>query len=160
MTKPKPAAKKAAPTKQAAPKPPTPRDRIEAMGEVGILNLIAQGESMRNIARLLDSPVSTLHAWLAETPERSQAHARSREAAAESYDDMALESLERADRENISVAREIAAHYRWRAKAANPKRYSDKLQLDATVETKVVGDAELLAGLAKLGLAAKVNGPD
>jgi hypothetical protein len=73
---------------------------------------------------------------------------------------MALESLERADRENISVAREIAAHYRWRAKAANPKRYSDKLQLDATVETKVVGDAELLAGLAKLGLAAKVNGPD
>lgn len=163
-----PKATKAAPAKKAparqkaktAPIQPTIKQRLDAIGEAAVIERISDGESYRQIAASLGVPKSKLVEWLHETPDRSRACACAREEAADSYDEMALEELRSADRENITVAREIASHLRWRAKAANPKRYSDKLQLDATVETKIVGDAELLAGLAKLGLTAKVNGPD
>lgn len=135
--------------------PKSAKQILDAIGEDAVFQMIQGGHSIRKIALHYGVHLTRLYEWLSETPERHHAHARAKEEAADAYDDMALDVLEKADRENIAVAKEIASHYRWRAKAANPKKYSDKLQLDATVETKVTADSELIAELAKLGLVVK-----
>ena len=115
-------------------KPATARAKLDAAGTEAICDMLTQGDSFRVIAATYDVSISRLFEWIELDPERSQACARARVEAAQAYDDKALETLESADKETISVAREVAAHYRWRAKAANPKRYGDR--------TTVQGDSE------------------
>ena len=115
-------------------KPATARAKLDAAGTEAICDKLVQGDSFRVIAATLGVSVASLFDWIELDSERSQACARARVEAAQAYDDKALETLEKADKETISVAREVAAHYRWRAKAANPKRYGDR--------TTVQGDSE------------------
>jgi hypothetical protein len=53
--------------------------------------------------------------------------------AAQTYDEMAVEVVvEAADPFELAKAKELAVHYRWRAKAANPRKYGDKVQNEIT----------------------------
>lgn len=132
--------------------------RIEEFGIENITRLVAEGETLRNIAKRIGASAQTLVEQLRATPERARAYEAALVAAAQMFDEMALEVLESATT-NIEVqrAREIAAHYRWRAKAANPKRYSDKVQIDANVKTETKTDAEVIEALQKYGITVGVK---
>jgi len=113
------------------PKAKTDKKPSQILNETGIDQIcewIRDGDSYRVIAERLGIKLGAFTWWIDGTPERSHACASAREAAAQAYDEMALEVIEgAADPFELSKAREMAVHYRWRAKAANPKRYGDKV---------------------------------
>lgn len=44
---------------------------------------------------------------------------------------------------DVARARELASHYRWRAKTVNPAEYGEKLQVDNTHKVVNLSDAEI-----------------
>ncbi|MBA3622875.1 MAG: hypothetical protein H0W48_00090 [Methylibium sp.] len=106
---------------------PVAQDKLNAVGIDAITDMIVDGKTYRVIAGTLGVSLGVLSDWL-NNPERLQASARAREIAAQTFDEMAEHRLDSAaDPFALSIARELAVHYRWRAKAANPKRYGDKV---------------------------------
>jgi hypothetical protein len=115
------------PRKKSGP-PPVAQDKLTAVGTQAICDLILEGHSYRQISAQFGVGLATLVAWMDADAERSQACARARESASQSYDEKALESIERAnDAFELAKAREAAIHLRWRAKAVNPRRYGEKV---------------------------------
>lgn len=160
-TKPKTAAKprKAAP---AEPKPPTSTEKIEAVGLDAICARFEAGDSIRKVAQSIGVPSATLLAWC-NSPEHSARTREARELGADAMSDEAETVLEGAkDPVAIQRARELASHYRWKAKMLDPGRYGDKVQVDATVREDKLTDAQLDARLstlaAKFGFALPGNG--
>lgn len=107
---------------------PVARRKVDAANAVEpILERIAEGQSFRKICKDVGVSLATLAQWLDDNPERIQAHARARQLAADAFDELAEQRIDEAsDPFELAKARELATHYRWRAKAANPKRYGDK----------------------------------
>lgn len=121
-------------TKKAAPA----QDKLNAASVAVIAGQIAEGKSYREIAAHYGVGLSRLWDWIDADPERARACARARETSAQTWDERAEEVLAQAgDSLEFAKARELASHYRWRAKAANPKRYGDRQSVDLTV----TGDA-------------------
>jgi AcrR family transcriptional regulator len=107
-----------------------PQQILNETGINQICEWITEGVSYRDIAKRLGISLGALTWWIDGKPERSHACACAREVAAQTYDEMALEVIESAaDPFELSKAKEMAVHYRWRAKAANPKRYGEKQQV-------------------------------
>lgn len=108
----------------------------QILDEIGIAQLcewIIDGRSYRDMSGELGISVGALHHWLNAKDERVHACARARELAAQSFDEKAMETIESAaDPFELAKARELATHYRWRAKAVNPKKYGDKQQVDVS----------------------------
>jgi hypothetical protein len=122
----KPSVKRKPATKRARPSPS--QDRLDAAGADTICTKIAEGTSYRQIAAEYKVGLGRLAAWIEADAERSRACARAREIAATAFDERALEGLEAASEPfELARAREVASHLRWRAKAANPKRYGEKV---------------------------------
>jgi hypothetical protein len=139
-------------------KPSPAQDKLDAAGGAAIAQLIIEGQTYRQIAEKYGVGLGSLAEWIEADPERSHACARAREMAAQTFDEMAEQRIdEAADPFALAKAKELAVHFRWRAKAANPKRYGDKVQLDAKVDTKSISDDELLKQLAKFGIQASVK---
>lgn len=161
-TKPKTAAK---PRKAALvePKPPTSLEKIEAYGMEAICKRLEAGESMRRIAVSLDVPAVALVRW-ADDPNHSAHTREARRVGAAAVADQAETVLTEADETPIGIARarELAQHYRWKAKMLDPGTYGDKVQVDATVREDKLTDAQLDARLstlaAKFGFALPGNG--
>jgi outer membrane biosynthesis protein TonB len=127
----KPAAKKpvvAKPKAKAVVKP-TPKGAIEKFGIDAIAAALANGTSMTQLSDSIGVNVGSLSEWIATTPERS---ARAREArihAARVWDEKAISAIEDAkDPFELTKARELAQHYRWRASKTAPKDYGDKVE--------------------------------
>lgn len=82
---------------------------------------------MTAIAGKLGVSFGTLNTWLSAEPERC---ARAREARIETarlWDEKAEAGIAQAvDAFQLSRAKELAHHYRWRAKAISPRDYGDK----------------------------------
>ena len=97
--------------------------------------MLRGGLSQVKIAKSIGVDNERLHSWLAADPQRS---ARAREARADSarhWDDQAEKVLTEADETvpgSIAKARELASHYRWRAKCYLPREYGDKQEVDHT----------------------------
>jgi len=109
--------------------PPTAQDKLNAIGEQTIIEWIADGKSYREIAKTADVGLGSLCFWIDADPERSQACARAREQSAQAFEGEAQEHIQNAaDQFELSKAKELAIHLRWRAKVNNPKRYGDKVQ--------------------------------
>jgi len=113
------------------PKAKTEKPPQQILNETGIEQIcewITEGVSYRDIAKRLGISLGSFTWWIDGDKERSHACACAREVAAQTYDELALEVIEdAADPFELSKAKEMAVHYRWRAKAANPKRYGDKV---------------------------------
>ena len=123
-------AAKKAPAKRPAPA----QDKLNAAGVETIAGLIASGESYRKIAAKYAVGIGRLFDWIEAEPERAQACARARETSAQTWDELAEHGIaEAGDAFEFAKARELAVHYRWRAKAANPKRYGDRQTIDANI---------------------------
>jgi hypothetical protein len=138
----------------------TPQQILNETGIEQICEWIAEGVSYRDITKKLGISLGALTWWIDGTPERSRACACAREVAAQTYDEMALEVIEgAADPFELSKAKEMAVHYRWRAKAANPKRYGEKQQVTHDGGMNVtLFDGEQARRMAELAYMKKDEG--
>lgn len=101
--------------------------------EENIIERIASGETLTAIAKDLGKSRAALSDWLNADSTRSARAKTARAAAAAAWDDKAEELLTDAkDPFDLAKARELASHYRWRAKAVAPKEYGDKVQTELT----------------------------
>jgi hypothetical protein len=118
------------------------QNKLNAIGGEQVAEWIADGRSYRDIARTVEVGLGRLCHWIDADPERSQACARARENSAQSFEDQAQEHIENAVNQfELSKAKELAIHLRWRAKVNNPKRYGDKVQTELSGSLSVKKDA-------------------
>lgn len=134
------------------------QDKLDALGIDALCDMILNGKSQRDIATALGIDNAQLVRWLAADPHRSACAKEARADAAKHWDEEAERVIANAtDPLGFQKARELAHHYRWRAKAVAPRDYSDKvtltgdadaplqIQQDIThaVDLKGVSDSEL-----------------
>lgn len=105
-----------------------------------ILDLFADGETFRGVARIAGVSTRTLNKYLTQKDHVEQYHAVLQESS-DSYASMAEEALRNspADKIEIQRARELAHHYRWMASKRNPKRYGDKLDIESKNDVNITG---------------------
>src|SRR5574340_1225015 len=105
---------------------PTHKDILDAYGIDAICTRIAGGESQRSIAKSLGVHDGSFIEWLAAIPERSERARESRRIAAVIWDERAEEVLLGMTESPMGIARAnaLASHFRWRAKAHNPRDFS------------------------------------
>lgn len=101
------------------------------------VEFLLEGKTYRAIAEHFNIPLSSIHAKFS-LPEHS---ARVREAlsiSADEYADKAEKVLIEAEWDenmgdfDLKKARELSQYYKWKAAKRNPRRYSDKLDIDHT----------------------------
>lgn len=101
-----------------------------------ICSQIAEGKSLRTICDDDSMPTrETVRVWLRDNDVFSAQYARARDEQADYYAD---EIIEIADTEkDPQKARVRVDSRKWVASKLKPKRYGDKLDLDATVDGKI-----------------------
>jgi hypothetical protein len=108
-----------------------------------ICTLIAEGRSLRSICAEAEFPaMNTVRVWLLNDPAFQAQYARARELQAEHY---AEEIVEIADTEPDSNKARVRIDARkWTAVKLLPKKYGDKVQIDArlSLEQLVAGAGE------------------
>lgn len=119
------------------------RAKLDKIGVEEIVEMIGEdGASLRGIARQVGVSPTALLNWIAVDSERS---ARVREVRAEMakvWDEKAEDGLLQAqDDFELKRAKELAHHYRWRARATAPKDYGDQVEVrgSVTLEQLVAG---------------------
>jgi hypothetical protein len=139
---------------------PKKGEKTAKIAEIGIDQVcyMIQHEdlSYADIANRLYISKTTLVDWLYADPERSARAKAACVASAKRCDELALEALHNipdgADKAVIARQREIASHYRWRAKVRNPMEYGDRQHIelnDVTPKSQAEVDAELLKLVTK-----------
>ena len=112
---------------------PLARRRCDEMGLEYLLDSIGSGVSLTQLAREADVSIGTLLAWIDDDPERSARVRDMRARTAKIWDERAEAVIAAApDKFELERARELAHHYRWRAKAIAPREYGDKVQQEHT----------------------------
>lgn len=117
--------------------------------------MIASGVSMTAISQEIGVSIGSLITWLDGDAERSARVREARSKSAKVWDERAEEVIRLApDKFELERARELAHHYRWRAKAIAPRDYGDKVTQEhtganggpiaiASVDLKNLSDTEL-----------------
>lgn len=157
----------------AARRKPGPRpvalDKCDAYGLEKICAALTAGGNLTAIAADIDVHVSTLLEWLERDPQRSARAREARQLSARLWDERAESVITAAaDKFELDKAKELAHHYRWRAKAVAPRDYGDKITTEhtgagggpiaiAAVDLKNLSDAEL-ESMKQLMLKASASG--
>lgn len=134
----------------------TSRDKLDSYGVDAMCNAIVEGDSMTLIAKSIGVSLSGLIAWVAADHDRSARVREARISTAQLWDERATSGIEAAsDVFELSKAKEIAHHYRWRASKIAPREYGDKVAIGGAddlppIETKSTLD---VAGLSTAALA-------
>jgi hypothetical protein len=104
-----------------------------------ICKRIMDGESLRQICDGNDMPNrSTVHDWLAKDESFADHYARAREVQADTYaDDITAIADEAKDRDTAAAAKVRVDARKWVASKLRPKRYGDKLDLDANINGNI-----------------------
>lgn len=104
-----------------------------------ICRRIMNGESLRQICADDHMPDrTTVHAWLSENEEFSNHYAHARDIQADTYaDDITAIADEAVDRDTAAAAKVRVDARKWVASKLKPKKYGDKLDLDAHVDGKL-----------------------
>jgi hypothetical protein len=111
-----------------------------------ILDQIASGVGLRELAQRYNVTLRAVQCFL-EHPSRSARVLEARRQSAWLWDEKAEDEIRSAqDQLDISKAREIASHYRWRAAAIAPREYGKAGAQDPIDPT--------LGALAQIGAAA------
>lgn len=106
------------------PEPPA----FYGLTEDDVIVKIENGETLTRIAADVGKDKSMLSRWLAADEQRSARAREARIVAASSWDESAEDEIRNAtDSFQLSRAKELAHHYRWRASKIAPKLYGDKL---------------------------------
>ena len=152
---------------QLAPKAPmySAVKKLDAVGIDAIVQEIIAGNSLTNIAKTQTVGVASLLTWIEADAERSARAREARAQAAKIWDEKAEYVLQIAsDPFELAKARELASHYRWRAKSVAPRDYGDKVTNEhtgagggpitlAAVDLTGLSDAELVQMQTLLGKA-------
>lgn len=111
---------------------------------VEICRRVADGRSLRSVCRDEDMPnADTVNEWRINRAEFSEQYARARERRAEVLADEIVEIADTA--EDAQLARLRVDARKWAASKLDPKRYGDRLDIDATVRKAEVSDEPLTA---------------
>jgi hypothetical protein len=107
---------------------PVASEALDAYGVDAICADVADGKSLTAISTACKVSIGSLLTWLAADAERSARVNEARRVTAWYWDERAEGVLAAAPGEvvEISRAREIASHYRWRASKISPTAYGDK----------------------------------
>ena len=144
----------AGPGKKFGP-PAVAKSKLTAAGLATISNMIIEGKSYREIAQAFEVGLATLASWIEEDVERSRVCARAREISAQTFDEQALEVVRGAtDMFALAKAKEEAIHLRWRAKAANPRRYGEKMALGGADDLPPIKNAVSMTTEQLMAIAA------
>ncbi len=122
-----------APVKSKPGQKPIARDKCDAFGLDKICELITAGDSMTAIAAQIGVHVSTLIEWSEGDVHRSARMRDARQRSARIWDERAEHVITLAgDPFELNKAKELAHHYRWRAKAIAPREYGDRVTQEHT----------------------------
>ena len=120
-------------TEKKKTRPPVARNKCEDFGIEKICDLIISGDSMTNIAAQIGVNISTLIEWSEGDTNRSARVREARRHSGRIWDEKAEECIRLADDKfGLDKAKELAHHYRWRAKAIAPREYGDKVTQEHT----------------------------
>lgn len=132
---------------------------LDAHGIEAFIDDIIDGKSYAQIAKSVGVSKAAIARWLAADPNRS---ARAREAliqSAQGEDDKAEEVL--LDKEIDPIrARELASHYRWRARVRNPREYGEKIDINQKTTVVNLSNEELQRELERIRQARAAALPD
>jgi predicted transcriptional regulator len=104
--------------------------RVGLLGEDAVMSMIESGVSHTEIAQIAGCPRSSVGRWLRADSGRSARADEAMERAAGAFDDLAQKTVQNApDAFELMKAKELALHYRWRAKSYNPAKYGDRTTL-------------------------------
>lgn len=97
-----------------------------------IVELITEGKTYEQIAKELKVPKTTLMDFTAK-PDHSARVREALEYSADSYADKAEQVLIDAKGTLVEIqrAKELAQHYRWKSSKRSPKRYGDRIEVEA-----------------------------
>jgi hypothetical protein len=102
-----------------------------------IVRRFAEGKTFRKIAAMPGYPgESTIGQWRREIPAFAAALARAREERAESFAEQAIDLVDGATNEDLSVIREQVRARQWMAERTAPKQYGAAVNIDAEVTAK------------------------
>ena len=112
-----------------------------------IIELITEGNSYRDICKILNIKLTSLSDWLASTPERIARTKMANTIKADYHATMQLEVLRDCPVDKIEIlkAKEISAAHRWMARVSNPSKYGEKL--DVTSEGQQIVQLSLGSGI-------------
>ncbi|AMM23003.1 hypothetical protein [Variovorax sp. PAMC 28711] len=117
---------------------------IDKLGIEALCDRLIGGETQNEICRKLKISPGSMARWIALDDERGARVREARIHAARAWDEKASEVIiEARTAIDVSKARELAHHYRWRAKMANPREYGEKLQVDQTTTIINLTDEEI-----------------
>lgn len=120
-------------TEKKKTRPPVARDKCDDFGIDKICDLIIAGDSMTSIAAQIGVNISTLIEWSEGDTNRSARVREARRHSGRIWDEKAEECILLAvDKFGLDKAKELAHHYRWRAKAIAPREYGDKVTQEHT----------------------------
>lgn len=105
--------------------------RLDAYGVDAVCEDIGNELSLRGIAAKLGVSPGSLLTWIEADAERSARVREVRQAMGRHWDEKSESVIRDAEDEfALKKAKELAHHYRWRAKAVAPKEYGDKVQTE------------------------------
>lgn len=126
--------------------------KVDAIGLDSICASLSDGKTLTAIADEIGVSIGTLLAWLAADAERSARAREARSLSARIWDEKAESEIAGArDPFELSRAKELAHHYRWRAAKTAPKDYGEKIaiggadDLPAIQSETTFSDAQLAA---------------
>lgn len=116
------------------PAHPVARNALDAFGTDAVCEQISDGQSLTKIAAEIGVSTGSLLTWIAAEPDRSARVASARQITAWYWDEQAEHEIRDAapSPEELSRARELASHFRWRAKMVDPTRYNPVVRQEHT----------------------------
>ena len=120
----------------------------------GILARMSQGETLTSICKDEGMPASrTVREWGEKDPDLAAEYARARSDGFDAIADATITIADGTDPEMVNCARLQVDTRKWLLARWDPKRYGDRMQIDADVTVETLSDADLDAKLAKLQAA-------
>ncbi|MFS2015036.1 hypothetical protein ACEN88_00475 [Massilia sp. CT11-108] len=135
----------------------TAREKMDAFGIDAVCAAILHPKAMHAIADEIGVSQGSLVAWIGADSERSARAREARVQTAQMWDEKATLTIETAgDQFELSKARELAQHYRWRASKIAPRDYGDKVAIGGAADLPPV-KAESMLDVSSLSTAALIE---
>jgi hypothetical protein len=123
---------------------PIAKGKLDQVGIQLICSKIMDGNSLTDIAAEVGVSFGTLQSWFDSNSEYSARAREARAATAKFWDDKATRTIELAsDQFELSKAKELAHHYRWRAAKIAPREYGDKIAVGGADDLPPIGIEEI-----------------
>lgn len=135
----------------------TVAQKLEQFGEDSVIDMIADGQSLAQIARRIGIDRASIVRWVDADSQRSARVNIARRNAAEAYAEKAEDALIGAEDTPLGLqrARELAHHYRWAASKRNPAAFGDRIKAEVAhsgkVDVNLLTDEQLAAIVAEAG---------